>query len=94
MLLISRFCGLLFGTARRSQKWDRENALLLFFYLAVHMVPKIGPPGGPIFGTMFKLIFLQFFASGLKKSNVLVSLGKVVAYGSVVYIVRNRSEPF
>ena len=27
-----RFCGLIFGTARRSQKWDRESAFLLFFY--------------------------------------------------------------
>ena len=25
------FCGLIFGTARRSQKWDRESAFLLFF---------------------------------------------------------------
>ena len=32
LLLILRFCGLIFGTARRSQKWDRENAFLLFFY--------------------------------------------------------------
>ena len=31
-LLILRFCGLIFGTARRSRKWDRENAFLLFFY--------------------------------------------------------------
>ena len=32
LLLILRLCGLIFGTARRSQKWDRENAFLLFFY--------------------------------------------------------------
>ena len=32
LLLILRFCGLIFGTARRSQKWDRESAFLLFFY--------------------------------------------------------------
>ena len=37
------------GTARRSQKWDRESVFLLFFYWAVHAVPKMGPPGGPIF---------------------------------------------
>ena len=24
--------GLIFGTARRSQKWDRESAFLVFFY--------------------------------------------------------------
>ena len=28
-----------------------ESAFLLFFYFAVHAVPKMGPPGGPIFGT-------------------------------------------
>ena len=32
LLWILRFCGLIFGTARRSQKWDRESAFLLFFY--------------------------------------------------------------
>ena len=46
-----------FGTARRSQKWDRESAFLLCFYSAVHAVPKMGPPGGPIFGTVFRFIF-------------------------------------
>ena len=30
--LILRFCGPIFGTARRSQKWDREHAFLLFLY--------------------------------------------------------------
>ena len=33
----------------------------------------MGPPGGPIFGTVFRFIFVKFFASGLKKRNVLVS---------------------
>ena len=34
----------------------------------------MGPPGGPIFGTVFRFIFVKFFASGLKKKrNVLVS---------------------
>ena len=55
------------------KKWDRENAFLLFFYEAVHAVPKMGPPGGPIFGTLFRLIFVKIFASGFKKRNVLVS---------------------
>ena len=32
----------------------------------------MGPPGGPIFGTVFRFIFVKF-ASGLKKRNVLVS---------------------
>ena len=32
LLLILRFCGLIFGTARRSIKWDRESTFLLFFY--------------------------------------------------------------
>ena len=32
LLLSCAFCGLIFGTARRSQKWDRESAFLLFFY--------------------------------------------------------------
>ena len=44
---------------------------MLFFVLllscAVHAVPKMGPPGGPIFGTVFRFIFVKFFASGLKK---------------------------
>ena len=44
-------------SARWSQKWDHESAFLLFFYLAVHAVPKMGPPGGPIFGTVFRFIF-------------------------------------
>ena len=39
----------------------------------MHAVPKMGPPGGPIFGTVFRFIFAKFFASGLKKRNVLVS---------------------
>ena len=52
----------------------------------MHAVPKMGPPGGPIFGTVFRLIFVKIFASGLKKRNVLVSTetpknGTVVAYG-------------
>ena len=33
----------------------------------------MGPPGGPIFGTVFRFIFAKFFAPGLKKRNVLVS---------------------
>ena len=33
----------------------------------------MGPPGGPIFGTVFRFIFAKFFASWLKKRNVLVS---------------------
>ena len=32
LLLILRFCGLIFGTARRSQKWDRENAFSAMFW--------------------------------------------------------------
>ena len=39
----------------------------------MHAVPKMGPPGGPIFGTLFRLIFVKIFASGFKKRNVLVS---------------------
>ena len=38
----------------------------------MHAVPKMGPPDGPIFGTVFRFIFAKFFASGLKR-NVLVS---------------------
>ena len=33
----------------------------------------MGPPGSPIFGTVFRFIFVKFFALGLKKRNVLVS---------------------
>ena len=36
----------------------------------MHVVPKMGPPGGPIFGTVFRFIFV----SGLQKRNVLVSM--------------------
>ena len=39
----------------------------------MHVVPKMGPPGGPIFGTVFRFIFVKSFASGLKKRNVPVS---------------------
>ena len=39
----------------------------------MHAVPKMGPPGGPIFGTVLSFIFIKFFASGLKKRNVFVS---------------------
>ena len=39
----------------------------------MHAVRKMGPPSGPIFGTVFRFIFVKFFASGLKKRNVLVS---------------------
>ena len=39
----------------------------------MHAVPKMGPPGGPIFGTVFRFIFAKLFASGSKKRNVLVS---------------------
>ena len=45
-----------------SQKWDRQA------------VPFLGPPGGPIFGTVFRFMFFKFFVSGLQKCNVLVSL--------------------
>ena len=33
----------------------------------------MGPPGSPIFGTVFRFIFVKFFALGFKKRNVLVS---------------------
>jgi hypothetical protein len=36
-------CIYIFGTARRSPKWDRESAFLLFFYQVVHAVPFLGP---------------------------------------------------
>ena len=39
----------------------------------MNAVPKMGPPGGPIFGTVFRFIFAKKIASGLKKRNVLVS---------------------
>ena len=34
----------------------------------------MGPPGGPIFGTVFRFIFCRFFVSRLQKRNVLVSM--------------------
>ena len=51
LLLILRFCGLSFGAARRS-------------FTAVHAVPKMGPPGGPIFGTVFRFILVSFLHQG------------------------------
>ena len=45
----------------------------------MHAVPKMGPPGGPIFWGV-RFIFVKFFASELKKRNVLVSTGPL-AYG-------------
>ena len=41
----------------------------------------MGPPGGPIFGTVFRFIFCKFFASGLKKRNVFGVNRNFVAYG-------------
>ena len=51
---------------------------MLFFVLllscAVHAVPKMGPPGGPIFGTVFRFIFVKFFCIRVEEArNVLVS---------------------
>ena len=34
----------------------------------------MGPPGGPIFGTVLRFIFVKFFASGLKKRHILFSI--------------------
>ena len=34
---------------------------------AVHVVRKMGPPGGSIFGTVFGFIFLKLFVSRLQK---------------------------
>ena len=47
----------------RSHFWYRLTvpAFLLFFYQAVHAVPKMGPPGGPIFGTIFGTVFRFIF---------------------------------
>ena len=50
----------------------------------MHAVPKMGPPGGPIFGTVFRFIFVKFFASGLKKRNVLVFL--LMASGKATWV--------
>ena len=36
--------------------------------------PKMGLLGGPIFGNVFKFIFVKFFASGLKWRNGLVEI--------------------
>ena len=40
----------------------------------------MGPPGGPIFGTVFKFIFCRFFVSRLQKRNVWFQWS-FVAYG-------------
>ena len=42
LLLILRFCGLIFGTARPSQKWDRENAFSFVLLLSCACGPKNG----------------------------------------------------
>ena len=42
--------GPIFGTAERSQKWDRRLHLLSFLYNSLKTVPKTGPSGGPVFG--------------------------------------------
>ena len=56
----------------------------------MHAVPKMGPPGGPIFGTVFRFIFVKFFASGLKKRNVLVSTEALwlMASGKATWVTR------
>ena len=43
----------IFGTAGRSQKWDRRLHLLSFLYNSLKTVPKTGPSGGPVFGASF-----------------------------------------
>ena len=73
LLLILRFCGLIFGTARRSQKWDRENAFLCSF---TKLCMRSQKWDRQIFGTVFRFIFVKFFASGLKKRKRIF-----VAYG-------------
>ena len=45
--------GPIFGTAARSQKWDRRLHLLSFLYNSLKTVPKTGPSGGPVFGASF-----------------------------------------
>ena len=49
------FGGPIFGTARRSQKWDRWLNLLSFIYYNTETVPKMGPFRGPVFGTVFRV---------------------------------------
>ena len=73
LLLILRFCGSIFGTARRSQKWDRENSFSFVLLLSCACGPKDGNARRSHFGTVFRFIFVTFFASRLKKRNVLVS---------------------
>ena len=34
----------------------------------MHAVPKKGPPGGPIFGTVFRFIFLSFWYQGCRSA--------------------------
>ena len=57
-------------TVPKMGPWKCFSFLLL---LSCACGPKMGPPGGLIFGTMFRFIFVKPFASGLKKGNVLVS---------------------
>ena len=62
----------------------------------------MGPPGGPIFGTVLSFIFIKFFASGLKKRNVLVSTealwlmvtGKATVPNLYAFCLNNRSCNF
>ena len=35
----------------------------------MHAVPKMGPPGGPIFGTVFRFIFEVFLYQGVRSAT-------------------------
>ena len=73
MLWILRFCGLIFGTARRSQKWDRESAFLLFFYLAVHAVLR---PCLSSFFEVFRIRVAEAQSFGFNETLWLMATGR------------------
>ena len=66
LLLILRFCGLIFGTARRSQKWDRENAFFSSL-LSCACGPKWDHQAFPFLGPCLGS-FCKLFASGWRSA--------------------------
>ena len=89
-----RFCGLIFGTARRSQKWDRENAFLLFFtklcmrsqkwdrqLLSCACGPKNGTARRSHFWDRVKFHFYKVFCIRVEEAQCFGFNRSFVAYG-------------
>ena len=76
LLLILRFCGLIFDTARRSQKWDRENVFFCFWLSCA-----CGPKNGTARRSHVKFHFYKVFCIRVEEAQCFGFNRSFVAYG-------------